>query len=88
MCLRCSGAGDLGRMGDAVRPFFLRSRNESYRLRGLPLVCTVSGFAIWIAVAIVGAAALVAYAAPRFLGLMILALMFVLAAVMVHRGMR
>ena len=71
-----------------MRPFFLRSRNESYRLRGIPLVVTLSGLALWIAAAIVGLAALIAHVAPAYLGLMILALMFVLAAVMVHRGMK
>jgi len=69
-------------------PFLNRSRNEEYRLRGFPLVLTLSGLALWIAVAIVGLAALIAHIAPAYLGLMILALLFVLAAVMVHRGMK
>lgn len=72
-----------------MRPKFLNhSRNESYRLRGFPFVITLSGFALWLAVAFVGVAAIVANVAPAYLGLMILALMFVLAAVMVYRGMR
>lgn len=69
-------------------PFLNRSRNESYRLRGIPLVVTLSGLALWIAAAIVGVAALIVHFAPAYLGLMILALLFVLAAVMVHRGMK
>ena len=69
-------------------PFLNRSRNESYRLRGLPFVLTLSGFALWLAVGFVGLAAIVANVAPAYLGLMMLALLFVLGAVMVHRGMR
>lgn len=69
-------------------PFLNRSRNEEYRLRGIPLAVTLSGLALWIAVAIVGLAALIAHIAPAYLGLMILALLIVLAAVMVHRGMK
>lgn len=69
-------------------PFLNRSRNEEYRLRGFPLVLTLSGLALWIAVAIVGLAALIAHIAPAYLGLMILALMVVLAAVMIYRGMK
>ena len=75
-------------MGGIVRPFFLRSRNESSRLRGLPLVFTLSGLALWIAAAIVGLATIIAHVAPAYLGLMMLALLFVLAAAMVHRGMK
>ena len=77
-------------MGDTVMrpPFLNRSRNEEYRLRGIPLAVTLSGLALWIAVAIVGLAALIAHIAPAYLGLMILALLIVLAAVMVHRGMK
>ena len=71
-----------------MRPFFLRSRNESYRLRGFPFAFTVSGLAIWIAVVLVGLAAIIVQFAPRYLGLMMLALMFVLAAVMVFRGLK
>lgn len=89
MCLRCFGAGDIGCMGDAMTPPFLRrSRNESYRLRGLPLVVTLSGLALLIAVVLVGLAAIVVHVAPGYLGLLVLALMLVLAAVMVHRGMK
>ena len=71
-----------------MRPFFLRSRNEECRLRGLPFVLTLSGLALWIAVIAVGIALLIAHVAPSYLGLMILALLFVLAAMMVHRGMK
>ena len=34
-----------------MRPFFLRSRNEEFRLRGFPLLFTLSGLALWIAAA-------------------------------------
>ena len=69
-------------------PFLRRSRNESYRLRGLPLVVTLSGLALLIAVVLVGLVAIVVHVAPGYLGLLVLALMLVLAAVMVHRGLK
>ena len=69
-------------------PFLRRSRNESYRLRGLPLAVTLSGLALLIVVVLVGLAAIIVHVAPAYLGLMLLALMIVLAALMVDRGMR
>lgn len=89
MCLRCDRAGHPRGVGDAVTPPFLRrSRNESYRLRGLPLAVTLSGLALLIVVVLVGLAAIIVHVAPAYLGLMLLALMIVLAALMVYRGMR
>ena len=44
--------------------------------------------ALLIAVVLVGLAAIVVHVAPGYLGLLVLALMLVLAAVMVHRGMK
>lgn len=76
-------------MGDALRPRFLRrSRNESCRLGGFSLALTLSGLALWIVAFLIGLAALIAAADPAYLGLMLLALLIVLAAVMVHRGTR
>jgi len=72
-----------------VRPKFLRrSRNESLRLGGFSLAVTLSGIALWLVVILIGFAAFLAAIDPGYVGLMILALLIVLAAVMVHRGTR
>lgn len=72
-----------------MRPKFLgRSRNEALRVGGVPLAFTLAGLALYLAVVLVGVAAIVAHVAPAYLGLMVLALLFVLGAVMVYRGMR
>lgn len=58
------------------------------RLGGVSLLITLYGLALWLVVVLVSLAALIAHVAPAYLGLMLLALLFVLAAVMVHRGLR
>lgn len=87
--LRRNRAGRHRRDGDTLRPRFLRrSRNESLRLGGFSLAVTPSGIALWLVVILIGFAAFLAAIDPGYVGLMILALLIVLAAVMVHRGTR
>ena len=71
-----------------MRPRFLRSRNESCRLDGLRMVATVFLFIVSGVAIGAGIAALIIAADAGYAGLMVLALLIVLAAVMVHRGTR
>ena len=71
-----------------MRPKFLKSRNESLRLDGVRLIATIFLFAVSGVVAAAGIVALIIAADAGYAGLMVLALMFVLAAVMVHRGLK
>ena len=68
-------------------PFLRRSRNEDARLGWLPLLVTLSGLALWLAVVVIGIVALVAQLAPAYVGPILLALIVALAVLMVHKGM-